>query len=162
VSDKEVTQTTISGISPTSGSGTDPASVQNIRTRVQQDFAQIAQSLQSNDLAGAQQAYSDLVQLTPASQSANQTGTAGNPVPSDLASLGSALQSGNTATAQTAFSKLETDLSHNHHHRHGSSAPGASTPPASTDTTNPGTGSSPTSAGGLFGALVKTGLKLFA
>jgi hypothetical protein len=66
---------------------------------VQQDFAQIAQSLQANDVAGAQHAYADLVRATPAA--------------SNLASLGSALESGRVGTAQTALSKLEAGLSHN-------------------------------------------------
>jgi hypothetical protein len=129
---------------------------------VQQDFAQIAQSLQTNDLVGAQHAYSDLVQLTPTGQSANQTpaGSGSNPVPNDLASLGSALQSGSVSSAQDAFSKLKTDLSLHHHHRYGSSAPGASTPAAATETAGPGDGGGKITAGSVFGALVKTGFSL--
>ena len=85
---------------PASGS-IGPTPVQNVRTRVQQDFSQIAQSLQSNNLAGAQQAYKDLVQLTPAGKSAIQK---------DISGLGTALQSGSLSSAQTAFSKLQSDL----------------------------------------------------
>ncbi|MGD1073062.1 MAG: hypothetical protein ABSB15_23330 [Bryobacteraceae bacterium] len=79
-----------------------PTPVENARNRVQQDFSRIAESIQSNHLAGAQQAYKDLVRLTPAGQSAIQ---------SDLASLGTALQSGSVSGAQTALSKLQTDFS---------------------------------------------------
>jgi hypothetical protein len=162
------------GITPASGSPIGPTTFQSLQNRAQQDFSQIAQSLQSNNLAGAQQAYADLVQLTPGGQSASAGGS--NPIQSDLASLGTALQSGSVSTAQTAFSKLETDLAtaaqsgtqgtgHHHHHHHGSSAPSAATPAASTDTASSSdststASTSPTTVGSIFGALVKAGLSL--
>jgi hypothetical protein len=149
------------GITPASGSPIGPTTLQSLQNRAQQDFSQIAQSLQSNNLAGAQQAYTDLVQLTPGGS---------NSIQSDLASLGTALQSGSVSSAQTAFSKLQTDLAttaqsgtqgtgHQHHHHHGSSAASTSAPVASTNSTSTAS-TSPTTVGSIFGALVKAGLSL--
>ena len=158
-----------SGISLSSVNALDPTAFQNVKNRVQKDFTQISQSLQSNDLAGAQKAYSDLVQLSPGAQAANQTqtGSTTNPVQSDFASLGQALQSGNLSGAQTAFSKLQTDLStatqgtpqagHHRHHHHASSSTDAATTTSTADSTT--SAASATSAG-ILGSLVKTGLSL--
>jgi hypothetical protein len=108
-----------------------------------QDFKQLASSLQSGDLTGAQQAYAALQQLQQSNQSGGQSSngqqasSTNNPIQNDFAALGSALQSGDLSSAQSAFSQLQTDMKaavqngssgavqsahHGHHHRHVSSA----------------------------------------
>ncbi len=104
--------------------------------QARQDFEQLFQAMQSGDLSGAQQAYSALQQLQPASSASRGTfaasadatasvastpasstagtsssnGIVGNTIASDWSSLGQALQSGNLSSAQSAFSQIERDL----------------------------------------------------
>jgi len=159
----------IAGIAATVAPVFDPSAFQNVRGRVQQDFSQIAQSLQSNSLAGAQQAYSDLAQLTPGGTPASTSSA--NPFQSDLASLGSALNAGDLGGAQSAFQKLETDATtaqttggapngHFFHRQYHAPETAASTTTPSTASTD--SSSSPITAGSVLGALVKTGISLFA
>jgi|SRR5215467_16089692 hypothetical protein len=113
-----------------------PQTWQNVFQQRRQDFGQLAQALQSGDLSGAQQAFSDLQSL----QSSNQPGTntnsnsSGNPIANDWAALGQALSSGNLSQAQSDFAQLQTDIKsafqnqsgaqganrahHGHHHHH--------------------------------------------
>lgn len=79
-----------------------------------QDFDQLFQSLQSGDLAAAQQAYNAFQQLQAGQTSSTATPTASvaataNPVATDWSALGQALQAGNLSSAQTALTQLETD-----------------------------------------------------
>jgi len=108
--------------------------------QIRQDFKQLANSLQSGDLGGAQQAYSALQKLLPnQAQNGQQSSSGGNPISSDFKALGQALQSGDLSSAQSAFSQLQNDLKsqsqsgtasslaqgvrgHHHHHHHASSA----------------------------------------
>ena len=85
--------------------------------QARQDFEQLFQSLQSGDLAAAQQAYNSVQQLqagqtgsttTQTGTSAGTTSTA-SPVATDWSSLGQALQAGNLSSAQTTLTQLETD-----------------------------------------------------
>jgi hypothetical protein len=101
----------ISGVSSTSGlSQTDSQSSVN---QLRQTFKQLASSLQSGDLAGAQQAFTSLEKLLQSNQSASQNSTVQpastpqSPVQSDLAALGQALSSGDLSAAQGDFSKLQ-------------------------------------------------------
>lgn len=114
--------------------------------QIQQDFKQLAGSLQSGDIAGAQKAYAALQKLLP-SQSQNGTSSAQsssqpsssstNPIVNDFNALGKALQSGDLTAAQSAFSTLKSDLKSQsqssttgalmqamrpHHHRHAAAA----------------------------------------
>ena len=110
--------------------------------QIQQDFKQLAGSLQSGDLAGAQKAYAALQKLMP-SQSQNSTSStqssssSTNPIVNDFNALGKALQSGDLTTAQSAFSTLQSDLKSQsqsstagalmqamrpHHHHHAAAA----------------------------------------
>jgi outer membrane protein assembly factor BamD (BamD/ComL family) len=87
--------------------------------QIQQDFKQLADSLQSGDLSGAQKAYTALQKLLP-SQSQNSTSStqsssqssssSTNPISNDFNALGKALQSGDLTAAQSAFSTLQSDL----------------------------------------------------
>ena len=114
--------------------------------QIQQDFKQLAGSLQSGDLAGAQKAYAALQKLLP-SQSKNSTSStqsssqssssSTNPIVNDFNALGKALQSGDLTAAQSAFSTLQSDLKSQsqssttgalmqamrpHHHHHAAAA----------------------------------------
>jgi hypothetical protein len=107
-------------------------------------WAQLAQALQSGNLAGAQAAFGSLQQslggqgglATPASQtaaaaaSASQTAPA-DPMGQDFAALGQALKSGDVQAAQDALTKLQQDFQalrakHHHHHKPSSSSGGSS------------------------------------
>ena len=117
----------ISGVSSSSGlSQTDSQSSVN---QLRQTFKQLASSLQSGDLAGAQQAFTSLEKLLQSSK-VQPASTPQSPVQSDLAALGQALSSGDLSAAQGDFSKLQKDLQsagqsnassqsrrHGHHHR---------------------------------------------
>ena len=114
--------------------------------QIQQDFKQLAGSLQSGDLAGAQKAYAALQKLLP-SQSQNSTSStqsssqssssSTSPIVNDFNALGKALQSGDLTAAQSAFSTLQSDLKSQsqssttgalmqamrpHHHHHAAAA----------------------------------------
>jgi hypothetical protein len=160
----------ISGIS--SGTSATPLTFQALRSQINQDFSTISSSLQSNNVAGAQQAYSDIVQLTQGGSSAAAGGTLGK----DFANLGTALQSGTAGSAQTALSQFDTDAAaqaqtngvegHHHHHHGGGSAESTSTSSdtsASGTTDSSGTTSSTASSSGgsnFLGSLVQLGLSL--
>ena len=116
--------------------------------QLQANVKQLAQSLQSGDLSGAQKAYTSLQQTlgTDASSSTN-------PLNKDLSSLGQALQSGNLSGAQQAFAQLGQDAqtsagseaggkSHgaHHHHHHAGGTTGAASLATSTQ---PSTAGSP-------------------
>ncbi len=109
-------------------------------------FKQLASSLKSGNLSGAQQAYSSLQKLMQGGQSGSQTASAQNSsFQNDFAALGQALNSGNLSQAQGDFSKIQSDLqsasssssaqsAHRGHHHHHSS--GASSGAASQTTTS--------------------------
>jgi hypothetical protein len=112
---------------------------QNRAQQINQDFKQLASSLQAGDMAAAQQAYLAMQQLLPnQSQSGQQATSGASPISGDFKALGQALQSGDLSSAQSAFSQLKTDLSQNgstpagslikglrghHGHHHVSSSP---------------------------------------
>jgi hypothetical protein len=89
---------------------------------VQQDYAQVASSLQSGNLTGAQSAFASLQQalqsqgpttLSPTAQSTTATPatTSGtDTISNDFNALGSALSSGSLTQAQSAFSQLQNDI----------------------------------------------------
>ena len=164
----------ISPVSATSGlSQTDSQSSIN---QLRQSFRQLASSLQSGDLAGAQKAFSTIeTLLSSSSPSQNSNGqsasTPTSPVQNDLAALGQALSSGNLTTAQSDFSKLLADLqparqsaaagsgqSVGSAHRHGHHQAEASGPDSSSTATDPaaptGVVSGPNSAGGKISLYV--------
>ncbi len=121
------------------------ANTQNNFKQFKQDFADLAGSLQSGDLAGAQKTFSQLTQLQSNVPTANgqQAGNSGNSISADFSALGNALQSGDVSSAQQAFAKLQQDLQargHGHHHHHSQATSG--TQSQSTD----GTALAPTSS----------------
>lgn len=144
--------------------------------QIQQDFKQLAGSLQSGDLAGAQKAYAALQKLLP-SQSQNSTSSSQssssstNPIVNDFNALGKALQSGDLTAAQSAFSTLQNDLKSQsqssttgalmqamrpHHHHHtaaGQDSDGDSTS-SSTSTASSSSTSSTSSSTSTTGQIV--------
>ena len=128
--------------------------------QAQQYFRQLAMSLQSGNLSGAQKAFGGLQNLLqaedPNSQdpSANQANTT---VKDDFAALGKALSSGDLSQAQSDFSKFRTDLQslnptgappqgvgaahHGHHHHKPESTSSTSSTDPDAATQSPSSGS---------------------
>jgi hypothetical protein len=158
-------------ISPVSfNSGVSQSNSLSSANSIQQTFKQLAKSLQSGDLTGAQNAFSNLQQLLQSGQSGSPVSsqqpqpasTRNNPIATDLAALGQALSSGDLSTAQSDFSKLQNDLqtasqggatgsgqgvgaSHHHGHHHRAEPAAAAD---STDTTDSTATNSTTSTNG--------------
>jgi hypothetical protein len=91
----------------------------SVAKQVQQDYAQLASSLQSDDLAGAQSAFTNLQQALQSqgtSTTQSSTGSSTNSssgsdtIANDFSALGQALSSGSLSQAQSAFSQLQTDI----------------------------------------------------
>jgi hypothetical protein len=142
----------ISGVSSQSNlSQTDSASsIYQLR----QSFKQLATSLQSGDLSGAQKAFSALESLLQSNQPASQSAPAQSPaappspVQDDLTALGQALSSGDLSSAQSDFAKLQKDLqpagqnagqsvgsARRHGHHHGPKPSDSDSDSTTTDTT---------------------------
>lgn len=129
----------VAGISSTSVAA-QPSLLATFQQR-RNDFQQLAQSLQSGDLAGAQAAFTDLTNLSRNSKAGASSST--SQIGQDFAAIGQALQSGDLAGAQQAFATFQQDVKgafqppsqnlqaaqqqlsvqhHHHHHGAGSSA----------------------------------------
>ena len=150
----------ISGVS--SSSGPSQTGSQSSANQLRQTFEQLAGSLQSGDLAGAQQAFTSLEKLLQSSK-VQPANTPQSPVQSDLAALGQALSSGDLSAAQGDFSKLQKDLrpagqsgksvgsSHRHGHHHRPEASDSDSSATSTATTaSTTTATSQNSTGGTI------------
>ena len=133
----------ISGISSTTSAY--QADAQSALQRQKNDFMDLAESLDSGDLATAQKAFAALMQdLQSASagqaQSSDQTGTTSQQT-NDVGALAKALKSGDLAGAQKAFAALTQDIQGtgraHHHHHHASSSRNATANPDSTSDANP-------------------------
>jgi hypothetical protein len=145
----------------------------SVTNQLKQDFKQLASSLQSGDLSGAQKAYATLQQLLQSTQSGGpssngqQASSTNNPIQNDFAALGKALSNGDLAGAQSAFSQLQTDMQaaapnsasgavqsahHGHHHRHVSSASDSDSDSSTADqtATTGSSGSQSTPTGSTF------------
>jgi len=127
-------QQALESIMSISAISTSPATTQSFgsQSNFGQYFGQLVNSLNSNNLAGAQQAYSSLSQLLGGS-SANSS----SPFSQALSQIGQALQDGDLSGAQQALSSLQQARGqHHHHHGHHGGANSESIPattsPAST------------------------------
>ena len=80
---------------------------QYFQTR-QSDLQQLAQALGSGDLAGAQTAYNNIVQLGQSGPFASGDPFSRTQREQDFSAIGQALQSGDLAGAQTAFDTLQS------------------------------------------------------
>lgn len=108
-------------------------------------FQKLAQDLQSGNLTGAQQDFTQLTTNAPKSSNGLESNSRNASLPAgttlqinqDLSTLGSDLQSGNLSGAQQAYTSLQQDLNASaatststgqvHHHHHQSSAAPSST-----------------------------------
>lgn len=105
----------VAGIS--SSSLSQPTALQPFYVQRRLDIQQLAQALQSGDLAGAQAAYTTLSALRrslPAQNASGQSGTSAGPfldkkVAQDFNAIGKALQSGDLEGAQQAFATFLQD-----------------------------------------------------
>jgi hypothetical protein len=105
----------VAGIS--SSSLSQPTALQPFYVQRRLDIQQLAQALQSGDLAGAQAAYATLSALRrslPAQNASGQSGTSAGPfldkkVAQDFNAIGKALQSGDLEGAQQAFATFLQD-----------------------------------------------------
>lgn len=135
---------TVSAVSSDGGIN-QAADIQNKFQQFRTDFQQLSKALQSGDLAGAQQAYTSLMQVVQAGAQNKQDSTISN----DFAALGQALQSGDMTAAQKAFSTLQQDMksagqTQFHHHRHHSvQSADDSSASSSATTLLPGAGNNP-------------------
>jgi len=135
-----------------------PQGWQSVFQQRRQDFSQLAQALQSGDLAGAQKAYANLQSLQPGGQSGSSlsSNSTANPIQNDFSALGQALASGNLSQAQNAFSQLQIDFKtaaqqsgaptaghvHDGHHHHHSAASEQDATSNAGDTSTPSSGNS--------------------
>jgi len=123
------TPATTAATTPTATTGTTTATGS---TTVAQEFAQLGQDLQSGNLQGAQQDYTNIQQTAQQnaaqqvgghhrghhhrggdSQSASSTSTTSaqsNPIAQAFSTLSQDLQAGNLSGAQSAFATLQSDL----------------------------------------------------
>ena len=131
----------ISGISSTTSAY--QADAQSALQRQKNDFMDLAESLDSGDLATAQKAFAALMQDLQSAgqaQSSDQTGTTSQQT-NDVGALAKALKSGDLAGAQKAFAALTQDIQGtgraHHHHRHASSSRNETANPDSTSDANP-------------------------
>lgn len=127
-----------SALSPTTDAGTRPSSFKNL-----------AKSLESGDLAGAQSAFAALQQNAPAGAAAGTSGKA-NPIGDDISAIGKALSAGDLTGAQQAFAKLRDDGkaaqsaqgtqgAGGHHHGHHGAKPAADGDAAAVGAATPAT-----------------------
>jgi len=122
----------VSGIASHSVVAYNMQQAQNQRVKMQQEFQQLGQDLQSGNLPAAQSDLSTLQQLTPQSDSTSSTQSS-NPITQEFSQLAQDLKSGNLSSAQADYSKLQQNLQsegtrahHSHHHHNGGGSSAAS------------------------------------
>jgi hypothetical protein len=163
----------VSGVSSSSSSSLNQSDWFSLINQWMQDFKQLASSLQSGDLTGAQQAFAALQQLQQNNQSGSQSSTvqpassSTNPIQNDFTALSQALSSNNLSAAQSAFSQLQTDMltagpnsasggvqsahhGHHHHHHHVSSSSDSDSTTTDQTSSTGSTGSQSASTAGTF------------
>jgi TolA-binding protein len=103
-------------ISAISSSTTDSSLLQSLQKQIQQDLKQLQSALKSNDLSGAQSAFSALEKLLPGNSTASGSSASGASASdstaltakNDIDAIGKALSSGDLTGAQQAFSNLQS------------------------------------------------------
>jgi len=114
----------VSGIFSSSFPNYNAQSIQNQMQKLQQEFQQLGQDLQSGNLSAAQADFATLEQLTPQSSSA-ASAQSRNPIAQAFNQLSQDLQSGNLSAAQQDYATIQQDFqnhaaqAHSHHHHHG-------------------------------------------
>lgn len=122
----------LSGISAASYLTQSLQNWQSKTQKLQTEFQQLGQDLQSGNLTQAQSDFNILSQNLPSSVQGNST------LSQAFSSLGSALQSGNASAAQQAYKTLQQDIQqtgqgqHHHHHHRGDNSASSNTSSSST------------------------------
>ena len=142
-----------------------PSAVQSTSATMSSELKNLISAIQSGDLKGAQNAFSEIQGLlggTQTSQAVTAATASGqqNQMSADFTALGNALQSGNMNAAQDALKKLVQDAqstgstgkAHRHHHHHGGKPPSDATATAVSSTS--ATSESTTSNGTSLNVLV--------
>lgn len=137
-----------------------------------QDLANLSQSLQSGDLAGAKTAFADLQKVDPKRFGANNNAGSGsssssNPLQNDIKALSQALSNNDLSGAQKAFAQLQTDFKaqasgaggsgspvHRHHHHHDSDGDSNGSTATTTSTSSVATPTASPSSGNTSGSIV--------
>jgi outer membrane protein assembly factor BamD (BamD/ComL family) len=121
----------VSGIFSSSFSDYRTQGTQNNLQKVQQEFQQLGQDLQSGNLSAAQSDFASLQSLEPQGNS-NSASQGNGPISQAFNQLSQDLQSGNLSGAQQDYATLQQDVEsrveqghHHHHHGGGGSEQGA-------------------------------------
>ncbi len=121
----------VSGISTASLSIYETQNTESNFQKMQQEFQQLGQDLQSGDLSAAQSDFATLQSLQPQNNSTGSTSSpsssqSNNPTAQAFSQLSKDLHSGNLSGAQQDFATIQQDLqsqaaqgTHHHHHHHG-------------------------------------------
>lgn len=131
----------VTGISSSSLFDYSNQSVQNKMEKIQKEFQQLGQDLQSGNLSAAQSDFATLQQLAPQNSSTASTSStsSSSSIAQAFQQLAQDLQSGNLSGAQQDFATIQQDFhsqaaqtqgqqteGHHHHHRHGGGDSGSS------------------------------------
>jgi hypothetical protein len=103
-------------ITPTSSA---TAAQTSILQQLKADYQELQQSINGNNLAGAQTAYAAIQKLENQNEPAGTTNSA---TPNPLAAVGQALSQGNLQGAKSALQQLQSKSHHHHHHSSGTSS----------------------------------------
>ena len=120
----------VSGISSSSFSDYRTQGAQNNLQKVQQEFQQLGQDLQSGNLSAAQSDFASLQSLEPKGNS-NSSSQVSSPLSQAFNQLSQDLQSGNLSAAQKDYATLQQDVEgkveqgHHHHHHDGGGSQGS-------------------------------------
>src|SRR5271166_5412561 len=132
VQPKEATMS-VSGILSSAVFGIGANLFQNRMQKVQSEFQQLGQDLQSGNLSAAQADFATLQQLQPGTSSTSSTQSTST-LTQDFNQLATDLKAGNTTAAQQDYAKIQQDFQsqgtqnhhHHHHHHQGSGTEGSS------------------------------------
>ena len=127
---------TVSGVSTTDNVYS--SDLQNAFKQRMSDFKQLGDSLQSGDLAGAQQAFATLQQDA---QTTGRPSGADSQADAAMQKLQDSLNSGDLSGARQAFAALKKGHGHHHHRTSGSTQ--------STPAPSAGAGNTTTGSGGI-------------
>jgi|HubBroStandDraft_4_1064222.scaffolds.fasta_scaffold160510_2 outer membrane protein assembly factor BamD (BamD/ComL family) len=130
----------VSGISSSNFSDYRTQGTQNNLQKVQQEFQQLGQDLQSGNLPAAQSDFATLQSLEPKGNS-NSSSQGNGPIAQAFNQLSQDLQSGNLSAAQQDYSTLQQDVESrveqgHHHHHHGGDGSEQQTPSSSQPSSN--------------------------
>ncbi len=127
----------VSGISTTRFANYETQGTQNNFQKLQQEFQQLGQDLQSGNLSASQSDFATLQSLQPQSISTSSS-QSNNPIAQAFSQLSQDLQSGNLSAAQQDYATIQQDFQsqaaqgqnqatqgHHHHHHGGGGSEGS-------------------------------------